>query len=144
MNVFYGKSDTDWAELLKFREELKQKEDQKKRILSDVNESLMMRLTYDVCVITHDCYKTGKYVPKIKKTIYVKTVPLPNIFIDCDIIVHGNQRTYIPIKNDLLQSLYNMQDEIDISHGEANRSTTKYVIKSATVINCTKRCTFNV
>lgn len=139
--VYRGRSDKDWAELIKYREELKQeqlrKEQELLRIKNEVHPYLMLRIVYSVQIETHNghCNDTDEFTT-VHRTI-TEVVGLPTIF-EKGKSINNLLFSTIPTNDKLLQQLFAKHKASCDRGSEYCDCKTTYHIRSATIIRSSK------
>lgn len=111
-HVYRGRSDKEWGELMKFREEQRQEQQEIAELKSNVHPQLMLKITYDVQHETHSgyCSDPDDNLEIIHRT-HTETVGLPVAFKKRDIYYDGMLQSSIQPGNQLLLRLFSKQPE---------------------------------
>lgn len=109
--VYRGRSDKDWAELLKFREELKKAEQEIEELKTNIHPDLSLRIVYDVHHETHSGYCSDPGDSEVICRTHTEVVGLPVAFKKHDICRNRMLQSAIPSDNQLLLRLFSKPSE---------------------------------
>lgn len=132
--IYRGRSDKDWVELAKFREEQRNEQQEISELKSNVHPQLMLRLTYNAQYEIHSgyCGDPDDNIEIIHRT-HTETVGLPVAFKKRDIYYDGMLQTTIRPDNQLLTKLFSKPPKsCDRGSGYCGCKTT-YSIKNASI-----------